>query len=153
MKPADTRMFVFPILLATLVRMHTLPLQTTPTGIPSIAAPAWKLPQLFFCRFTTEARSHCMLNQSLCQRNGRLIPFKVALCYSKGPQIKTKRPHSHEAALKMFSEKYVERKLYRPTHLALLPMNARNSLETEEKRGVERQREERRLGAKRDGDA
>ena len=31
----------------------------------------------------------------------------------------------------MFSEKYVERKLYRPTHLALLPMNARNSLETE----------------------
>ncbi len=33
----------------------------------------------------------------------------------------------------MFSEKYVERKLYRPTHLALLPMNARNSLETGKK--------------------
>lgn len=29
----------------------------------------------------------------------------------------------------MFSEKYVERKLYRPTHLALLPMNAGHSLE------------------------
>lgn len=33
----------------------------------------------------------------------------------------------------MVSEKYVERKLYRPTHLALLPMNARNSLETGKK--------------------
>lgn len=33
----------------------------------------------------------------------------------------------------MCSEKYVERKLYRPTHLALLPMNARNSLETGKK--------------------
>lgn len=55
--------------------------------------------------------------------------------------MKTNNPRAHEAASQTFSEKYVERKLYRPTHLALLPMTARNSLETGEETQL-RQREE-----------
>lgn len=56
---------------------------------------------------------------------------KLPMHYNKSLDQDKTHPF-HAAALKMLSEKYVERKLYRPTHLALLPMNARNSLETDE---------------------
>lgn len=42
------------------------------------------------------------------------------------------------------SKKYVERKLYRPTHLALLPMTTRGALETEKTKSTEKNIEIRR---------